>query len=392
MSIRFTRRQLGYAGLAGAAGLALARHPLRALAAPTKPKKAIVLVFLGGGQNQIFSSADSHLAKGHFGVTSSNIRDLGNGVFIDSAFAAGLGTEATSRLGVFGVAHGQSGHEGGQASFWMDSAPSKLAHLMGGDGALRLVRTGPNAPMATIFPYESANIEVVSDLEPMIAAVSTLGGDEPDRSVMASLTGAQAEAFRQHQRLDQSTADGIASNFETLGKVLALPSSESGGLAAIPAAYGLQGTVVNTMTEQLAAAEMSVRLGANVVIVHDQTLIWDFHADLDASAMRARMAERLMPGLRTFLDRTLLDPTLDVSVALVSEFNRSLPGSDHATVLSAPVIGRSVRVATTGRLDERVGLPDGSPSHDGMWSLFAELGGAVQNPFGPNPHKALLLG
>lgn len=70
------------------------------------------------------------------------------------------------------------------------------------------------------------------------------------------------------------------------------------------------------------------------------------------------MRERVMPRSRTVLDRALLDPSLDVTVALVSEFNRSLPGSGHATILSAPMFGRSLARGTTGRIadDGRVAL------------------------------------
>lgn len=388
MSIRLNRRQFAMAGAAGLAGMYMPRMAVSA--APTNAKKALVLVFLAGGQNQIFSSADSHLAAGSFGVTSSNISDLGNGVFIDKEFAQALGPDATARLGVFGVSHGQSGHDGGQAQFWMDSAPAKLAHAMGGQGPLRLVRTGPNAPAARILPYESATMEVISDIDPIMAAVSNLGGREPNRDVTATLTSMQAARFRQYTRLDAEVAGGIASNFDTLGRLLALPTTEAGVLAEIPEAYGLGSNIINKLGEQFAAAEMSVRLGANVAIVHDQGLAWDSHGDVDGQGARRRMRDRVFPGLRTFLDRTLLDPTLEVSVALVSEFNRSFPGSDHATVLSAPVIGRGVRVATTGRLTDKARLPEGAPSYEGMWALFAALGGAANKPFGDNPHTALL--
>lgn len=113
---------------------------------------------------------------------------------------------------------------------------------------------------------------------------------------------------------------------------------------------------------------------SSVVIVHDEALEWDSHGDIDGSGARRPMRERLVKGLRIFLDRMLSDPSLDVTVALVSE---SIEASrfEHASVLSAPVIGRSVRVATTGVLSPPDAAPDSAPAHQGMWSLLADLGG-----------------
>lgn len=392
MSSLLSRRQFALGGSAIASAAALRGRPLELRADPAAGKKAIVLVYLSGGQNQIFSSADSNLGMGTFGVTSSNIRDVGGGVFIDSEFAAGIGAEACARLSTFGTAHGHSGHEGGEAAFWANGAAAKLAHEMGGNGALRLVRVGPNAPSVPIYPHGSASMEAISDMAPMLAAVAELGASEPDRATTAALVQLQAEAYRAYAASNPVAAPALVGNVETLRKVLSLPAGDTAALTGIPSAYGLQGTTVRTLRDQFAAAEMSIRLGANVVILYDDALAWDSHSDLDGAGARRRMRERVTPGLRTFLDRTLLDPSLDVTVALVSEFNRSLPGSDHATILSAPLIGRSLARGTTGRLldDARTLLPAGAPNHLGMWSLLAELGGAASNPFGPNPHKLLV--
>jgi len=72
------------------------------------------------------------------------------------------------------------------------------------------------------------------------------------------------------------------------------------------------------------------------------------------------------------------------------DFARSLPGSDHQPNLTTTVIGKYVKVGTTGRTDAKVGLPAGTGSTQQMWSYFASALKVQTDIFGPNPHPLVL--
>jgi hypothetical protein len=95
--------------------------------------------------------------------------------------------------------------------------------------------------------------------------------------------------------------------------------------------------------------------------------------------------------LRPFVSRMVNAPGRNVVVAIIGDFARSLPGSDHASALSATVIGKYVRTGTTGRMSDRVQLPQGTPSFAGFWAYLARLLNVATQPFGANPHTGLVL-
>ena len=74
----------------------------------------------------------------------------------------------------------------------------------------------------------------------------------------------------------------------------------------------------------------------------------------------------------------------------MGDFARSFPGSNHQPNLSALVIGRNVKVATTGRVNADVAVPANTPGVQGMWSLLQTLSGAAAKPFGNNLHPTLV--
>jgi hypothetical protein len=75
-----------------------------------------------------------------------------------------------------------------------------------------------------------------------------------------------------------------------------------------------------------------------------------------------------------------------VVTVILSDFSRSLPGSDHAPNLTATVIGNRVKQGTTGRVDGAVALPAGTAGIPGLWAYVAKVAGVSTEPFGPNPH------
>jgi len=103
------------------------------------------------------------------------------------------------------------------------------------------------------------------------------------------------------------------------------------------------------------------------------------------------MNTRILPPLKTFINRMVNDPTRNVVIAIFGDFNRSLPGSDHASALNATVIGRYVKPGTTGKVSANVQLPAGTPSVPGFWSYLARTLKVSGEPFGTNPHTSILL-
>src|SRR5947209_8471873 len=85
MKTIFSRRRLLQAAAVTAGSVAGSRlwSGSRAAAASTE-KSAVVLVFLDGGYNALFSSADSFLGAATFGVAPGNVRALGNGLAVDA--------------------------------------------------------------------------------------------------------------------------------------------------------------------------------------------------------------------------------------------------------------------------------------------------------------------
>jgi hypothetical protein len=73
----------------------------------------------------------------------------------------------------------------------------------------------------------------------------------------------------------------------------------------------------------------------------------------------------------------------------MGHFSRS-QANDHARNLTATVIGKYVKVGTTGRTNDRAQLPTGSPGPAQFWAYLAKVLKVPSEPFGPNPHPLVL--
>ena len=138
----------------------------------------------------------------------------------------------------------------------------------------------------------------------------------------------------------------------------------------------------------MAAAELMIRSGTNVVSLFDGG--WDSHGDNNGALVRNKMTSYVNAPLNTFLTRMVQDPTRNVTVVLMGDFARSLPGSNHQPNLTALVIGRNVKPGTTGKVNADVAVPANTPNVPGLWSLLTSLSGAAQKPFGNNLHPSLV--
>lgn len=394
---RFSRRSL-FQGLASVGAGALAAKvglcPRTAFAQAGGEKPALLVVFLQGGYNALFSSANSFATAGTFGVTGSNQRDLGNGLVVDAPTFGTMPAFALSHMATVGVRHGISNHGAAQSAVMSDGTRSyalRLAAELGGDASIKCAQVGTRGVPGPRPMERGVSLQVITDMRSTIEA---LGGStdttRPDRAVSEkALQAAQlmsaSTLFTSPERT-RELGEGYEAAIETLQQPV-----KSFNFADLATAYGLANntTTVNGFRAQMAAAELMITAGTNVVVAMDGG--WDTHGDRSGTNVRTMMTQRILPGLNTFLSRMVNAPGRNVVVAIVGDFARSLPGSDHASALSATVIGKYVKVGTSGRMNDRVQLAAGTPTAPGLWSYLGRVLNAPTAPFCANPHGALVL-
>jgi hypothetical protein len=402
MKTPFSRRQL-IQGAGAAAGIAAAGKltgqglfTSTAQAQVTAEKSAIFVIYLNGGYNSVFPSTDSYRGAGTFGVTGDNImRSLGNGLVVDAPTFGTLPMYALTHMATVGVRHGITAHGAAQNANFGDGSRSyalRLAAAMGGDAAIKAVQAGNRATPGPRTAESGVSLQTITDMRATIAA---LGGATdptiPDRTIGAkAITASKTMSERLRgvspgmlTQLDEGYNAGIA----TLQKPVQVFD-----YAAMATAYGMQttATAVNNFTSQVACAELMITAGANVVIANDGG--WDTHGDRTATNVRNMMNTRILPPLRTFINRMMNRPDYNVNVVILGDFARSLPGSDHASSMAATVIGKYVRVGTTGKMAANVQLPAGTPSCMGLWQYLAALTkGPGAAALGNNPHTGLIV-
>jgi hypothetical protein len=384
-------------GLAVAAGAAAgARIPgagwIGEAQAATEPT-AVVFVYLRGGYNAIFASAGQ--LQGSFGVTAGNFTGLGNGLSVDNVFANTMSPFVKNHMAAVGVRHGISNHPGAQAAVWTQNggnAGLHLANAIGGSASIKAAFVGDN--MGSIAMPRGAvagtSFQVITDMQKTIEALGGGAPDPrvPDRSIAVSgMTNAEAMSANALAGSPESL-DSLSNGYRAAIDTLKQPAQVF-DYNTLKTAYGLgNGTAVRSFASKMAAAELMVRSGTNVVTVNDQG--WDTHGDRNGSVVRTKMTG-LMPALNTFMTRMVQDPTRNVVVAILCDFSRSLPGSDHQPNLTATVIGKYVKQGTTGRVSASVGLPTNTPGIQGFWSYLSAVSKTTNKPFGNNLHPTLLL-
>ena len=394
---RFSRRQWlqGVAGVAGATAAAqIGLMPSRAFAQEVPEKAALLVVYLNGGYNALFGSADSFAGEGTFGVSGSNQRVLGNGLVVDGPTFGNLPAFALEHMATVGVKHGITGHEAAQDHNFTagnSNAVLKLAAAMGGDGAIKAVQLGGGSVPGGREAESGVTFQTINDLKSTIAALGGItDATIPDRAIAERAIAASrfmsAKTLVNSPRLTKTLGEGYGAAVDTLQKPV-----KSYNYVNLAAAYGFAPTTtaVTNFTTQVAAAEVMIEAGANVCVAVNGG--WDTHGDRDGMDVRGMMNDRILPPLRVFINRMVADSRRNVNVMIIGDFSRSLPGSDHAAGVSATVIGKNVRVGTTGRVDADVRLADGTPQALGLWAYLGRLANLPYQPFGSNPHTGLVL-
>ncbi|HYX34490.1 MAG TPA: twin-arginine translocation signal domain-containing protein [Oligoflexus sp.] len=363
--------------------------------AQSATQSAVLVVFLPGGYNALFSSADSFSGAGTFGVTAANMLNLGGGLVVDNSFNT-LGAFAKANMASVGVAHGIAAHGGAKtAQFSVNnlSPVLSLAAGMGGSGSIKAANVGAEMVPGPQTAVSGTSLQQITDMK---STIDALGGGAPDptmpkREIAAKgITAAEIMSLQRLQGNPESLSsmtNGYKAAFDTLSK-----AAQPFNAQELMTAYGLTGTAVTDMRAKFAAAELMIRSGANVVTASaGGGLSWDTHGDTSGARARQKFIAEIMPGLKVFTDR-MVTATSNVTVVIFGDFARSLPGSDHASVTSATVIGPNVKLGTTGKVDANVGLPAGTPGVNGLWGLVSALAKAptsVVQGFGGNPHTAI---
>ena len=385
-------------GVAVAAGAAIGTRfagsrGIEGVARADAEQPALLMIYLAGGYNALFGSAGGLV--GSFGVSPGNIQDLGNGLVVDAPTFGTLPQFAKSHMATIGVAHGITDHDESQMMRWWSdgkrSYPLMLANALGGTAAIKAAVVGDGRPAGVSAPEGGITLQSVRDMDATIAA---LGGAAADPRVPARATA--AAAIDRAAVMSKVAMDGNAKSlnslreaYPTAAAVLRKPAKPF-SFADLSTAYGLNGaTSVDDFRSRMAAAELMITSGTNVVFAQDDGG-WDSHGDVDGSAVRTMMSERILPGLQTFLDRMLSVADRNVVVCIMGDFARSLPGSDHQPNCAVTVMGKYVKTGSTGRVDANVDMVAGTPSIQPMWSYLAAALKVSSNPFGQNPHPLVL--
>ena len=344
-----TRRAALQRGAALAGTLALGRFA-RADGQKREEKPTLVVLWLNGGPAGLFNSADSFLASGAFGVTPRNVRDLGNGLYVDAESFGALPAAARSHMASINFQHGVvRPHEQARAAVLESGSRSQL---------LRMAAAMPEAPV---------RCAVVNDLG-FPAGVATSPPSE----------------------------DGVAlERITDLGDLANRLGTER--LGDVRAAYAVapDRRAVSDQGSTFAAVELLVHAGANVVFAQPAYTgradrQFDTHEDDAGVAARAIMAP-ITPSLSTFLGRVLGLPGRNVVTVLVGEFSRTVPRSDHEPGGTATVVGKHVKTGTAGPQQPDGSPPPNAPAAEGLWAYTAAVLRLPSAPFGRNPNPELVL-
>lgn len=343
--------------LKGALGaLALPALGSSVVAAATRPREspALVVLYLNGGPPGLFNSASSFLTKGAFGVTSQNVRSIGNDLLVDSATMGSLPAAALGHMAAVNFKHGIYRHDLARAALLQTGSRSNLLMLA--------QAMGTPAPIRCAV-VNSLGLPVGVDSSPPSEGGTTLEKVIDLRSI----------AF---------TVD---------------PANPSPSSKQIAAAYKVDAasTTISDLKTTLLAAELLLRTGSSVVFAQPAFMgrsDRQFDTHEDTSGVRARqIMGSIIPEVRTFIARALEIPGRNVVIALFGEFSRTVDASDHEWGGTATVIGKFVKTGTAGPQSPDGSPPINSPPPAGLWAYLAAALKVEEHPFGVNPNPELVV-
>lgn len=360
-------------------------------------KSAVVVIFLPGGYNALFGSADSFSGAGTFGVTAQNMLNLGNGLVVDKSLEI-LSPFAKTHMASVGVRHGIAAHGQAQPAHFTVGGQNPaiaLAAALGGSGSIKAANIGREMIPGPKAAISGVSLQQISDMQ---STIDALGGGAADPT--APKRDLAAKGIAASDKMSRTSLDGnpsslvtVRDGYRTAVETLTKPA-EVFSAQTLLSAYKLTGTAITNFAGKMAGAELMVRAGSNVVTIADGgTLSWDTHGDRTGARARTKFTTTILPALKIFVERMVEAEGRNVSVVIFGDFARSLPGSDHGSVTVATVIGKNVKLGTTGKVDAGVGLPAGTPSIPGLWGYIAALAKSPEAmaTFGGNPHPSIIV-
>jgi hypothetical protein len=381
--------------------------------AATEPSH-LVFIYLPGGFNAALGGVAAPFVPGNkFGLTSTNIATIGNGITTDKATMATLPAFALQHWHAVGARHGVSSHTtpdnnqgGGERAVTRKGTTSyltKLAAAMGGDSSLKAVHLGDYPAYRTQPAAGPVSLQRVSDLGSAIRALGAGAADTgaPDRLLMAdALTSARGISAPQLANNPESLLS-VNEAYEASIATLRKPASKPVTFSEISNAYALAGkTVVADFASQLAGAELMIRAaGSNVLSVFDAGFVgWDFHQLAGGVSQNMFYSRRRLLGegsyddhmtpLRTFMDRMLNLPDRNVVVAITGDFVR-VPNGDHGEGVMTALFGKYVKQGVSFPCDGSAKFNAKTPGMDGHWAAIASALKVSGDPFGANPYTVI---
>jgi hypothetical protein len=359
---------------------------------------AVVVIHFLGGYNAIWGSSASFLTPflgENFGVTSSSFMNFG-GVTMDNVIASSLSPFARQHVAQIGVSNMVAAHQAAQPQLYTQgsqSAPLLLADAMGGTASIKAACIGERASfgIGPTTPVNGTSLQTIRDMASTIAALGGGGAAPPptvpDRARAATALAAAQGMSARDLKANPASEASLAQGYPAIVSTLQAPV-KAFSLADFQSAYGLgSATAVSGFASKVAAAELMVNAGSNVVLIYDGSAPWDTHTHTDGTIERNGMAASIVKPLSTFLSRMLEAPGRNVVVALVGDFARTIPNSGHATDLSATVFGKYVTNGTTGAVTNQGSLPTTGPGVAGLWAYLAAAAHIpTVSAFGANPH------
>src|SRR6185295_7958206 len=146
----------------------------------------------------------------------------------------------------------------------------------------------------------------ITDMQSTVDALGDPKGPRiPDRGIqLAGMTGAQGmsqNALTGSPSSLVSLGDGYKAAIDTLKQ-----PAKAFDLPGLKTAYALgNSTAVNSFKSKLAAAELMMLAGTNVVSLFDTG--WDTHGDNNGSVVRNKMTSYVLDPLNVFLNRMVAD-------------------------------------------------------------------------------------
>ncbi len=401
----------GVMALGGAVAGARLGGPLLPDARAAGETSHLVFIYLPGGFNGALGGAAMPFVTGNkFGLTSTNIQVVGNGVTCDKATMGTLPAFAQSHWFALGARHGVSSHTtpdnsngGGERAMTRRGTGSYLTQLaaaMGGDSALKAVHLGDYPAYRTQPAAGAVSLQRVTDLAGAIRALGAGAADPtaPDRALagagLASAQGISQTHIGANPRSLLSVNEAYQAGIAALTK----PAPPPVTFPEISTAYGLNNaTTVQSFASQLAGAEVMIRAAqSNVISVFDQGFVgWDFHqvsggVSQNMIFSRNRLLgvgsfdDRMAP-LRTFMNRMLNVQDKNVVVAITGDFVR-VPNGDHGDGVVTAVFGKYVKQGASFLCDGNARFNPNTPNVDAHWAALAAALKCPGAPFGANPH------